>query len=124
MNVQIQQAYQEAKNYPDLAAKLLILGVRSYTVETSSGTVLYRTLPGEFILHHGEANRSISLNFNSEATVQAIRDSQARKINYDGFMEAIALAGVRFYEATLEGSSPRVTYVGNGGFHEEGIPLY
>ncbi len=120
---QIQQAYAEAKNYPDLASKLIAIGVDSYTVDTATGTMLYRFAAGEFVLHDGEALRKINPVFNQEATIQAIRDSQQRKIDYSGFMDAIAVAGVRFYEATLVGPNPRVTYIGTGGFYEEKIPV-
>ena len=37
-------------------------------------------------------------------------------------MDAIAKSGVRFYEATLQGTK-RVTYIGTGGYYEEEIPV-
>lgn len=120
---QIGQAYKSASNYPSLVKELIKLGIRSYTVETVSGTILYRLSEGENVLHEGNGERTVSSQFDRELTIQAIRDNQQGKSDYPGFMLAIALAGVRFYEATLEGNNKRVTYIGSGGSHEENIPV-
>ena len=119
----IKEAYKTSKSYPELAKKLTDKGIRSYTVDTATGTILYRMDNGEHILHPGETPlRNIAPVFSEQATVQAVRDSQQGKIDYPGFMAAIAAAGVRFYEATLTGSRKRVTYIGTGGHYEELIP--
>ncbi len=125
MNIQeaLQAAYGAAKSYPELAARLLELGISSYTVDTASGIILYRFPDGAHVLHHdAHAGRTVNAVFNEAATIQAVRDSQAGKIDYPGFMQAIADAGVYLYEATLAGNNKRVTYIGIGGMYEETIP--
>lgn len=125
MNIQesLQAAYGVAKSYPELAALLLQMGIDSYTVDTASGIILYRLPGGEHVLHNGTGtNRSIAPVFSEQDTIQAVRDSQQGKIDYPGFMDAIARAGVHLYEATLAGNNKRVTYIGKGGYYEEKIP--
>jgi len=119
----IKQAYGSSKSYPELVKNLIDTGVRTYTVDTATGTILYRFDGGENILHSGEASRTINTKFSSDGTVTAIRTNQQGKSTYPEFMEQIAAAGVRFYEATLEGNRKRVTYIGNGGSYEELIPV-
>ena len=122
-NQQIKACYQTAANYPDLAKKLADIGMLSYTVDVASGTILYRFANGEHILHEGGiAARKINDNFDEQKTIDAIRNNQQGRSDYAGFMNEIAEAGVRFYEATLSGPNKRVTYIGIGGFYEEAIP--
>lgn len=122
-NQEIAQAYQSALNYPQLAKMLADIGVLSYTVETSSGAMLYRFENGFTIYHDGIENpRNIETKFNELNTIQTIRNSQAGKINYSEFMDGIAESGVRFYEATLHGPNKRVCYYGIGGMYQEEIP--
>ncbi len=119
----IKECYSAAKNYPDLAKRLNQIGVGSYTVDTASGTILYRFSDGANFLQPGNIPaRSIAENFDETKTIQAIRNNQQGKSDYPGFMKEIAEAGVRFYEATLQGNNKRVTYIGIGGFYEETIP--
>lgn len=123
-NEQILNAYRSASDYPDLAGRLLAIGVQSYTVETASGAIFYRFADGERVLHNGNSiARTIALEFDSHRTIAAIRNNQNGKSDYAGFMDEIAAAGVRFYEATLSGSAPKVTYIGIGGSYDEPIPL-
>jgi len=118
--VNIQQAYQQAKNYPDLVRKLIAIGIHSYTVDVTTGTILYRLSGGVNALHEGtSASREISSPLIRQAVIQAIRDNQQGKTDYPSFLDDIAKAGVRFYEATLEGQRKRVTYIGKGGSYEE-----
>lgn len=121
---QIENVYKTSKNYPELVKGLIAIGTLSYTVEVSTGDILYRFAEGHNILHPGKITpRTISETFSSEKTIEAVRASQQGKINYPQFMDAIAQAGVRFYESTLNGSKKRVTYIGFGGQYEELIPL-
>lgn len=123
LNEKIKACYQAASNYPDLAKRLSEIGMESYTVDTASSTILYRFGEGENVLHEGNSSaRTISENFNEQKTIEAIRNNQQGKTDYPTFMNEIAEAGVRFYEATLCGSNKRVTYIGTGGFYEEKIP--
>ncbi|POY36350.1 hypothetical protein C3K47_11425 [Solitalea longa] len=120
----IEAAYKSAANYPDLAKKLIEAGVLSYTVEVSTKAILYRFEDGITFLHEGKTKPvSVAEAFNKELTVKTIRESQQGKITYPEFMQGIADAGVRFYEATLNGNNKRVTYIGFGGAYEELIPF-
>ena len=120
---QIATAYQNATGYPDLVIKLITLGVQSYTVEVATGIVLYRFDAGEHVLHEqSRVARSVADDFNYELTVKAVKDTQQGKTDYPAFLNDIAKAGVRFYEAALTGNL-RVTYIGAGGFYEEAIPV-
>ena len=124
MESKIKDAYSSAKNYPDLVAKLIAIGAQSYTVDVSTGTILYRFADGENLIHPGITEpRLIRTVFNKELTIEAVRHNQQGKTDYPSFMDEIAIAGVRFYEATLTGTKKRVTYIGNGGFYEEVIPI-
>ena len=124
MEEKIKQAYASSKSYPELVSKLIAAGVQSYTVDTVTGIVLFRFANGENLLQsHGTQNRTIAPLFSKEETIKAIRDNQQGKSDYPTFMNDIAKAGVRFYEATLSGDNKRVTYIGSGGFYDEKIPL-
>jgi len=119
----IQEAYRIATGYPDLVAKLITIGVQSYTVDVATGIVLYRFDNGHHVLHQAQKiARAVSDEFSYEQTVQAVKDTQQGKTDYPAFLDSIARAGVRFYEATFVGNL-RVTYIGVGGFYEEEIPL-
>ena len=121
---EIKSAYTTSKNYPEIAEKLIDAGVLSYTVDVPTGITLYRLENGSLHLHTTtNERREITKNFDRELTIQAVRDNQQGKTDYIGFINGIANAGVRFYEATLNGSSKRVTYIGIGGFYEELIPI-
>jgi Protein of unknown function (DUF1398) len=117
----LQEAYLNSKSYPELALRLIDLGILNYTADVVTGSIIYRSANGTFLWHPGHAFRFIFPDFNLEKTCQAVKDTQAGKTNYPEFMEAIAKAGVRLYEATLEGPNKRVTYFGNGGLYEEPI---
>ena|ERR1700733_2111616 len=124
MNEQIQEIYKTSKNYPELVSKLIAFGIESYTVDVVTSIVLYRQKKGKNILHLPHIIlRNISPKFSKEETIQAIRNNQQGKTDYPTFMNDIAKAGVRFYEATLTGDNKRVTYIGSGGSYEESIPI-
>jgi uncharacterized protein YbcV (DUF1398 family) len=119
----IKAAYASAKNYLDLVSKLINGGVQSYTVDVATGTTIYR-LKDDSIHFNTNTNepREIAKKFDEALTIQAIRDNQQGKTDYPGFMNGIAKAGVRFYEASLN-PNKRITYIGSGGFYEEAIPI-
>jgi uncharacterized protein YbcV (DUF1398 family) len=119
----IEQIYMDAESYPDLVQRLIEAGIRSYTVDAGTGTILYRLSEGNHFLHEGHFIREVAPKFSRELTIQAIRDNQQGRSDYQDFMNAIAKAGVRFYEATLEGENKRVTYIGTGGSYVESIPV-
>src|SRR5262245_10413373 len=119
----IHEAYKAASSYPDLVTRLIRLGILSYTVDVATGTVLYRLTEGKNVLHPGgNEARIIAEKFDEHGTIKAIRDNQQMKTDYPAFMNQIAQAGVRLYEATLNGPNKRVTYIGTGGLYEEAIP--
>ncbi len=120
----INDLYKSSESYPDLVRKLIALGVKSYSVEVSSGIILYRFEGGENILHDMVISpREISDRFNHQLVLNALKNTQEGRTTYPEFMDDIAFAGVRFYEATLNGKHKRVTYIGIGGNYEESIPL-
>jgi hypothetical protein len=120
---QINEAYQTATSYPNLVAKLISIGVQSYTVEVSTGIALFRFNVGVHELHlQNNIARVVNDDFNYDLTVKAVKDNQQGKTTFPEFLNDIAKAGVRFYEATFTGNL-RVTYIGAGGFYEEAIPL-
>lgn len=123
INEKIKKAYAGAKNYPDLVQRLIDIKVKSYTVDVYSGTILYRFGKGVHVIQTGSGSGEIASVFNNEQTIQAVKDTQAGKTAYPAFMDDIARAGVRFYEATLNGDNKRVTYMGAGGYYEEAIPV-
>lgn len=123
LQTKINTVYQNSKNYSDLVKGLVSIGILSYTVDVSSGIILYRLNAGENLFHASEGpHRLIANKFDKESCVQAVKDSQQGKSTYPEFMDQIAKAGVRFYEATLNGNRKRVTYIGSGSFYEELIP--
>ncbi len=123
LHEKIAGCYKAASNYPDLAKRLNQIGVASYTVDTASGSILYRFDAGKNVLQPGNISpRTVNENFGEQKTIQAVRNNQQGKTDFTGFMNEIAAAGVRFYEATLVGNK-RVTYIGIGGSYEEKIPL-
>jgi len=120
----INELYKSSKSYPDLVRNLIAIGVQSYSVEVSSGVILYRFEGGENVLHGAVSTpREISESFNRQLVLNALKDTQEGRTTYPEFMDDIAFAGVRFYEATLNGKNKRVTYIGIGGNYEEKIPL-
>lgn len=120
----ITAAHASAKNYPDLAGRLLAAGVSSYTVDASSSLIIYRLDEG--LIHvggHASKPLEIAHDFDESLTLKAIRDNQQGRTTFPQFMQGIAEAGVRFYEASLKTDRPKVTYIGIGGFYEEEIPM-
>lgn len=123
LNEQVRAAYKNAKNYPDLVSRLISIGVQSYTVDVASGIILYRFEGGVHELHqNNNIERMVSDEFGYDLTLKAVKDTQQGKTNYPQFLNDIAKAGVRFYEATLKGDL-RVSYIGAGGMYEESIVL-
>ena len=121
---QIKESYNTAENYPDLARRLIAAGIESYTVDVSSGITIYRVAGGITHIHILMSEpRAIEKLFSKDLTIQAIRDNQEGKTDYEGFIKGIAAAGVRFYDAILNGDNKRCIYMGIGGYYEEQIPV-
>lgn len=120
----INEVYSSTKIYPELVTKLIALGVESYTVDVTTDVALYRFPNGQTVVKHSDnAYRVPDLHFSADAVKEAIRIHQLGQTDYERFMQDIADAGVRFYEATLTGERRRVAYIGIDGVHEEIILL-
>ena len=120
----VHDCYQAAISYPDLVNRLIAIGVESYTVDVSSSIMLYRFAEGKIVLHQDNTpSKSIAASFDEQKTIEAVRNTQQGKTDYPTFVNEIAAAGVRFYEAILTGANKRVMYIGIGGYYEESIPL-
>ncbi len=120
----IEEAYTAAENYPDLVIKLIAIGVESYTVDASTTIILYRMADGVTVLHGSNQElRTVAERFSESGCKQAVKNNQQGQTDFPGFMDEIAVAGVRFYEATLTGLHKRVQYIGVGGSYEELIVL-
>jgi len=123
LDEQIQEAYKIAKGYPDLVLKLVTIGVQSYTVDVATGIILYRFEGGKHVVHQPKSvTKIVADDFSYSLTAQAVKDTQQGKTDYPAFLDDIAKAGVRLYEATFTGNM-RVTYIGIDGFYEEEIPV-
>jgi len=69
----------------------------------------------------GGPGAPVSMPFNAEAVLSAIRRNQRGESDYPGFMQDIHAAGVRRYETLLTGPKPRCIYFGSEGQLEEPI---
>jgi len=119
----IQETSKTARSYPELAKIYHEIGIESYTVDTATDIICYRMANGHIVLNHPKHEpRIVATAFSKEAVIKAIEANIAGQTTYPEFMQAIAKAGVRLYEATLIGNNKRVTYIGITGSHEEKIP--
>jgi uncharacterized protein YbcV (DUF1398 family) len=112
-----------APDYPALAAALKRLGLHSYTVDVASHATLFRSMDGEIVQRPGQAPQPVAAAFRPEALAAALGRVQRKETDYAGFMNEIAAAGVRRYEAVLAGPRPRCIYFGADACVEEPIPL-
>lgn len=120
----IHEAYRNSNNYLELVQMLIAAGVQSYTVDVATDIKLYRLSDHSTVLHsETKASRAIAETIDVARVQECIKASQTRQMSYADFMPAIAEAGVRFYDAQLAGLNKKVNYIGNGGNHEERIPL-
>lgn len=117
----IRECAMRARNFPELALSFLRLGMHSYTVDVASHATLYRSLEGEIVQLSGGPGAPVSMPFNAEAVLSAIRRNQRGESDYPDFMQDIHAAGVRRYETLLTGPKPRCIYFGSEGQLEEPI---
>ncbi len=121
---QINQAYSGATSYPDIVRNLIAIGVESYTVDAATDVTVFRLAGGETVVRFsGKELRSPVAIFDASEVRNAIEVNQKGHSDFHQFMDHIALAGVRFYEATLNGANKRVEYFGIGASHTEAIQL-
>lgn len=93
---------------------LMMLGVRSYTVDIATGWIVYRYEEGKMHIHNlytGSKLRSITAAFNKEMLEKAILGNKTGKMSRASYMGKLARSGVRLYEVTLDGKAPSVTYI-------------
>ncbi|MEK7854701.1 MAG: DUF1398 family protein [Acidobacteriota bacterium] len=121
---QINEAYSGATSYPDIVRNLIAIGVESYTVDAATDVTVFRLPEGKTIARFtGKEFRSPAASFDAAEVKNAIAINQKGQSDFPQFMDHIARAGVRFYEATLNGVNKRVEYFGIGASHTEAIQL-
>lgn len=121
---QINEAYSGADSYADIVENLLAFGVKSYMVDVATSVTVFRLAGGETnVRFTGKDFRAPEVDFDAAEVKNAIAANQKGQTDFHQFMDHIARAGVRFYEATLNGENKRVEYFGLGASHVEAIPL-
>ncbi len=125
MNIEeINNAYVGATSYPEIVRNLIELGVESYTVDAATDVTIFRLSNGKTITRYSNTEfRVPAKDFDAAEVKNAIVANQKGDSDYHGFMDHIALAGVRLYEATLIGDNKRVEYFGIGDSHVEAISI-
>ncbi|MBK7934580.1 MAG: DUF1398 family protein [Acidobacteria bacterium] len=121
---QINNAYVGATSYPDIIRSLISLGVASYTAEAATDVTVFRLAGGITVVRYSNSESRVPTRDLDAAEVKnAILANQQGRSDFKGFMDQIARAGVRFYEATLIGDNRRVEYFGIGDSHVEAISI-
>jgi len=125
MNIdEINNAYVGATSYPEIVRNLIALGVESYTVDSATDVTIFRLSDGKTVTRYSNNEfRVPAKDFDAVEVKNATVANQTGESDYHGFMDHIARAGVRLYEATLIGDNKRVEYFGIGESHVESIPL-
>lgn len=125
MNIgEINNAYVVATSYPEIVRNLFALGVESYTVDAATDVTIFRIAGGETVTRYSNDEfRVPAKDFDATEVKNAIVAKQTGESDYHGFMDHIARAGVRLYEATLIGDNKRVEYFGIGDSHVEAISI-
>lgn len=121
---QINNAYVGATSYPEIVRNLIALGVGSYTVDAATDVTIFRLVGGNTVTRYSNAEFRVPAKvFDANEVKNAIVANQNGDSDYHGFMDHIARAGVRLYEATLNGDNKRVEYFGIGDSHVETISI-
>ncbi len=121
---EINEAYVGASSYPEIVRNLIALGVESYTVDSATDITIFRFAGGKTLTRSSNSvSRTPAAEFDRSEVRNAIVANQTGGSDFQGFMDHIARAGVRFYEATLIGDNKRVEYFGVGDSHIEAIPV-
>ena len=117
----IETARAAATSYPDLAHKLKAIGITGYLFEVASQIVIYRYSDDSiFIENHAETrNLQINPQFSREGVTQAILDNQKGLTDFPTFLQQIATAGIKAYDADFD--EMLVSYFGTRDVHVEGI---
>jgi len=125
MNIdEINNAYVGATSYPEIVRNLIALGVESYTVDAATDVTVFRIANGVTVTRYSNDEfRVPARDFDGSEVKNAIVANQKGESDYHGFMDHIARAGVRLYEATLIGGNKRVEYFGIGDSHVEAISI-
>jgi uncharacterized protein YbcV (DUF1398 family) len=103
---------------------LVMLGVRSYTVDIATGWMVYRYEEGKMHVHNtaaGKKPRAVNAVADRALLEKTIQNNRLGKISRDSFISRLAKAGVRLYEVTLDSKEPFVTYITSGEIFREVI---
>jgi uncharacterized protein YbcV (DUF1398 family) len=121
---EINKVYVRATSFPKIVRNLMALGIKSYTVDGATDVTIFRLSAGITIVRYSNAEfRVPAKDFDAKQLRNAIVANQTGESDYHGFMDHIARAGVRLYEATLTGDNKRIEYFGIGESHVEAIPI-
>ncbi len=121
---QINKAYVGATSFPEIVRNLIALGIESYAVDAATDLTIFRLAGGKTVARYSNAEfRVPAKNFDPGEVRNAIVANQNGESDYHGFMDHIARAGARLYEATLTGENKRVEYFGISESLMEGIPI-
>lgn len=100
--------------FPQIIAALMQAGVERYVADLQrSETTYYMPDGAAHAVPNAALNSRPASVFSAIAVEQAVRDSQAGRIDYQGFCTRIAAAGCVSYLVTLAGR--RAIYYGRGG---------
>lgn len=117
----IETARASATSYPDLANKLKAIGITGYLFEVASQIVIYRYNDDSIFIENRAETRNLQVNlqFNRDAVIQAIRDNQKGLTDFPTFLQQIAAAGIKAYDADF--AEMVVSYFGTRDVHVEAI---
>lgn len=100
--------------FPQIVAALMQAGVERYMADLHRGETIYYMPDGaSHVVPNAALSSRPALAFSAVGVEQAVRDSQAGRIDYHSFCARIAAAGCVSYLVTLAGR--RAVYYGRGG---------
>ena len=108
--------------FPQVVGKLMEAGIESYYADLRRANKIYYAPEGEsYVVDAAHVGVEPAKEFNAAAVEAAIRQSQARTIDYHAFCEKILAAGCVAYIVSIVGR--RAVYLGRTGeAHVEMFP--
>jgi uncharacterized protein YbcV (DUF1398 family) len=112
------QSKAEKWTYPKTFKALKEAGVASYEVDVATHQIIYFSKGQSFRENAPKDFRSLTVQkkYDLKGIKSALDQVRLQKINYAGFLEAIALAGVKHYKVDM--SVNTVTYYGSNSDEE------
>src|SRR5262245_12049765 len=111
----LKECLNKKVSFPERIHNLSKVGIERYHVDLMKLEIIYYSRDGktydEPILI--ENNPAIAINFDKAKVIEAIRDNQQGKIDYQSFLREIIAAGTVSYTVYLDGK--QVVYVGRKG---------